>query len=329
MITLREVSDQQARSTPLEPLCNSAFPQACADISSAALPSQGGPSRAQQRTMSGSQRLERILVQLEARSRGLVPFDHHSHLPITRVPFAKVLIAGFLIAIWLVSLACAVLIFLPGHHSSESFGQRLVKSAPLIPSKQSKTPAGPTPREGMSAPSPLIFGSPQPVVRGEKPGVSDSTSLKSSSPVGSYQHHDVVSSHHRIAKVATSKTATSITLLVVPLARWADTRKTKVARGVSDGETVPTSSASPVQAADNLRDRKPSASAVAHKGADGIIDYWMLPHGPFFSEPARVVPIGTSPQGMFVHNLDDGKNYRLTPTGDWYALIVTQTPEKP
>jgi hypothetical protein len=73
---------------------------------------------------------------------------------------------------------------------------------------------------------------------------------------------------------------------------------------------------------DPLLDVRPTELAKAHRSTDGNIDYWVLPHGPFFSEPARVRPIGRSLNGVYVRNMDDGKNYRLTPSGDWYILPV-------
>jgi hypothetical protein len=61
---------------------------------------------------------------------------------------------------------------------------------------------------------------------------------------------------------------------------------------------------------------KPSDSAVAHKTSDGTIDYWLVPRGPD-QAPNKVLAIGTSTEGVVVHNLEDGKDYTLTPSGEW------------
>jgi hypothetical protein len=61
---------------------------------------------------------------------------------------------------------------------------------------------------------------------------------------------------------------------------------------------------------------KPTESAVPHKSADGTIDYWLVPRGAD-QAPSKVLPIGTSAEGVVVHNLDDGRDYTLTPSGEW------------
>jgi hypothetical protein len=61
---------------------------------------------------------------------------------------------------------------------------------------------------------------------------------------------------------------------------------------------------------------KPTESAVAHKSDDGTIDYWLVPRGPELVQ-TKVLPIGTSAEGVVVHNLEDGKDYTLTPSGEW------------
>jgi hypothetical protein len=69
-------------------------------------------------------------------------------------------------------------------------------------------------------------------------------------------------------------------------------------------------------------DVKPSDSAVPHRGADGLIDYWLVPRGAEKSA-AKVLPIGTSPEGVVVHSIDDGKDYTLTPNGEWRNGAMT------
>jgi hypothetical protein len=61
---------------------------------------------------------------------------------------------------------------------------------------------------------------------------------------------------------------------------------------------------------------KPTESAVAHKSGDGTIEYWLVPRGPDQVQ-TKVLPIGTSAEGVVIHNLEDGKDYTLTPSGEW------------
>lgn len=61
---------------------------------------------------------------------------------------------------------------------------------------------------------------------------------------------------------------------------------------------------------------KPTDAATPHKNNDGTVDYWFVPRGGE-ELPSRVLPIGTSADGVVVHNLEDGKDYTLTPGGEW------------
>jgi hypothetical protein len=65
-----------------------------------------------------------------------------------------------------------------------------------------------------------------------------------------------------------------------------------------------------------ILDIKPAESAVAHKSDDGTIDYWLVPRGAEQVQ-TKVLPIGTSAEGVVIHNLEDGKDYTLTPNGEW------------
>jgi hypothetical protein len=66
---------------------------------------------------------------------------------------------------------------------------------------------------------------------------------------------------------------------------------------------------------------KPSESAVPHKSDDGTIDYWLVPRGAEQVQ-TKVLPVGTSPEGVVVHNLEDGKDYTLTPSGEWRTSVI-------
>jgi hypothetical protein len=68
-------------------------------------------------------------------------------------------------------------------------------------------------------------------------------------------------------------------------------------------------------------DLKPNDMAVPHRGADGAIDYWLVPRGTDKPQ-AKVLTIGTSVEGVVVHNLEDGKDYTLTPAGEWRSGSV-------
>jgi hypothetical protein len=65
-----------------------------------------------------------------------------------------------------------------------------------------------------------------------------------------------------------------------------------------------------------ILDTNPTDSAKPHIAADGTTDYWLVPRGA--DKPAtKVLPIGGSAEGVVVHNLEDGRDYTVTPSGEW------------
>lgn len=66
------------------------------------------------------------------------------------------------------------------------------------------------------------------------------------------------------------------------------------------------------------------AGALAHQ-SQGVIDYWMVPR--MFTSGERVVkvfPYGVNSIGVKVHDIEDGMDYILTPTGQWTAALEQQ-----
>jgi len=61
---------------------------------------------------------------------------------------------------------------------------------------------------------------------------------------------------------------------------------------------------------------RPTLAAKEHKDVFGNIDYWTVPR-PGQQGTVNVVPIDLSADGVVVRNLEDGKNYTLTPQGEW------------
>ncbi len=103
----------------------------------------------------------------------------------------------------------------------------------------------------------------------------------------------------------------------------------KIATKVNDDHGAEKSDASSSVAAASLPknwhkvlDLKPTESAIAHKGADGTVDYWLVARGAD-TPPSKVLPIGTSADGVLIHNLEDGKDYTITPAGEWRSGSLT------
>jgi hypothetical protein len=63
---------------------------------------------------------------------------------------------------------------------------------------------------------------------------------------------------------------------------------------------------------------KPTHAALPHKAPDGTIDYWLVARGAS-QRPTKVQPIARSVDGVVIFNLEDGKNYIVTPLGEWRA----------
>jgi len=58
--------------------------------------------------------------------------------------------------------------------------------------------------------------------------------------------------------------------------------------------------------------------SVPHHNSQGETDYWLVPRVlPSGGHFARVEPYGATSLGVKVHNMEDGKDYILTPQGGW------------
>jgi hypothetical protein len=58
--------------------------------------------------------------------------------------------------------------------------------------------------------------------------------------------------------------------------------------------------------------------SVAHHNSQGETDYWMVPRVlPSGEHYVKVEPYGTTSLGVKVHNMEDGREYILTPQGGW------------
>ena len=85
-----------------------------------------------------------------------------------------------------------------------------------------------------------------------------------------------------------------------------------------------TTSTSPIASSSNLHRHEfdlsiplPDGSAAHHNSQDET-DYWLVPRVlPSGGHFARVEPYGNTSLGVKVHNMEDGKDYILTPQGGW------------
>jgi hypothetical protein len=228
-------------------------------------------------------RVERLITQLEARSMALVPYNY-ANLRDAPAPKAnRALLASSLVAIWLSTLVFAVAYM------------RFANQPPLM---AERAPASPL----------IIPTAPDP------------------------QEQKVASSVDHLAKalVSSSERLNQIEAAMERSNRDLQRMSTKVAN--EKYRPVPSSpkpaameaAAAPSEpAAGNLPknwhrviDLKPNDMAVPHRTADGSIDYWLVPRGTDKPQ-AKVLTIGTSVEGVVVHNLEDGKDYTLTPSGEW------------
>jgi hypothetical protein len=230
-------------------------------------------------------RIRRLIVQLEAQPTASVLSDCH-RLDITPGPRNKALLVLALTAVWLSALSLALAWIPLTGNASQTVEQISLHTQRLIP-----FPHESQNRNGFTLVGQRARASATSSVRLDR--TKKSTNLRGDDPRRGQE---------RVMPQSTSAKGKSPKL-----------QSTSVAASEAVGRS---------EASDPLRDTKPTESAVAHTAPNGTIDYWMLPHGPFFSDPARVVPIGRSPNGVYVHNLEDGRNYRLTRSGDWYILVV-------
>jgi len=56
--------------------------------------------------------------------------------------------------------------------------------------------------------------------------------------------------------------------------------------------------------------------AIVHHNAKGRADYWIVER-PGEATRVRVIPYGFTRLGAAIHNINDGRDYILTPSGGW------------
>lgn len=232
------------------------------------------------------QRVERLLAQLEARSMALVPYGYGNlrEVPAPRKSNTP-LLAGVLVAIWLTTMILAIAYIRYVGHSPFS-SERDPVTVPTV----------------TVAPEPV-----QPAPRNTDSVDRLAQALVTSSERMNQLEAAVEKSNRDLQKVATKVNASA-----------AANEQTVRA------DTSAATTASLPRNWHKVLDVRPTESAVAHKGADGAVDYWIVSHGAD-APPSKVLPIGTSAEGVLIHNLDDGKDYTITPSGEWRSGSLNPT----
>jgi hypothetical protein len=230
-------------------------------------------------------RVERLLNQLEARSMALVPYGYGT---LREIPVQKpntALIAGVLVILWLSSVALAIAYI------------RYANPAPISD----------------RAAAPLVI-----------PGEADPQEQKVARSVD-HLAKALISSSERMNELQAAMERSNLDLQRIA---------SKVSEGPKAASAAPINDAAVTTPAAGLAaealpknwhkvlDIKPTEAAVPHKGGDGLIDYWLVQRGAD-TAPVKILPIGTSPEGVVIHSLDDGKDYTLTPAGEWRTGALT------
>ena len=230
-------------------------------------------------TLEEVTRVERLLSQLEARSLALVPYGYGT---LREVPARKSnsgLIAGALVAIWLSTMILGVAYIRYVHTGSE----RAAATAPLV-----IPPPDADPQVANS------------VDHLAKALVSSSERMNALQAAMERSNRDLQRMATKVNNTEPSKAA--------PAAAKNDAEDAAPAGATADAKLP--------KNWHKVLELKPTDAATPHKTADGSIDYWLVPNASG-AAPSKVLPIGTSAEGVVVHNLEDGKDYTLTPSGEW------------
>jgi len=235
-------------------------------------------------------RVERLLAQLEARSMALVPYGYGA---LREVPAKRPntgLIAGILVAIWLSILVLGIAYI------------RYNRIAP--PVDRAASPA-----------TPLII-----------PSSADAVDQKMASSVD-HLAKALVSSSERLNELqaAMERSNRDMQRMATKVNDHPKPASSPVPKMDASEIATPSGSAAELTLPKNwhrVLDVKPTDSAIPHKGDDGTLDYWLVPRG-IDKTQTKVLPIGTSPEGVVVHNLEDGRDYTLTPSGEWRNGAIT------
>ena len=231
-------------------------------------------------TLEEVQRVERLLAQLEARSMALVPYGYGN---LREVPTPRrsntALLAGVLVAAWLTMMILGVAYI------------RYVGHSPFS-----------SERDSAANPPPVTIA-PEPAT--QEPKSADSVDRLAQALVSSSERMNQLQAAVEKSNRDLQKIATKVNDEHAAVPSSAET---------TDGSTVTVPSLP--KNWHKILDIKPTDSAVAHKGADGSVDYWIVTRG-VDTPPSKVLPIGTTADGVVIHNLEDGKDYTITPTGEW------------
>jgi hypothetical protein len=61
-------------------------------------------------------------------------------------------------------------------------------------------------------------------------------------------------------------------------------------------------------------------NVIVHHNEDGVMDYWLVPRIVSGSRTLiKLMPISQTNMGIFVHSIDEVRDYVITPSGDWLA----------
>ncbi len=234
-------------------------------------------------------RVERLLAQLEARSMALVPYGYGT---LREVPAKRPntgVIAAVLVAMWLTILVLGIA-YIRYNRLAQSLDRAAAPAAPLI------IPSAADPVDQKMATS---------VDHLTQALVSSSERLNEMQAALERSNKDI------------QRIAAKVSDHAKPVAAAPRTEPLEIGPAASSTTelTLPKSW-------HRVLDIKPADTAVAHKGDDGTLDYWLVPRGADKTQ-IKVLPIGTSPEGVVVHNLEDGKDYTLTPAGEWRNGAMT------
>jgi hypothetical protein len=229
-------------------------------------------------------RMERLLSQLEARSMALVPYGYGALRELPARKANHTLLAVVLVAIWLSTVVLAIAYI--RYNRPGSVADRGVSGAPLV------IPSDADPQE-----------------------------------------QKVASSVDHLAKalVSSSERMNELQAAMERSNRDLQRMAVKVGdrpKGAANGIKAAGADGLPAVGAEDvpknwhkILEIKPTETAVPHKGDDGTIDYWLVPRGAEQVQ-TKVLPIGTSAEGVVIHNLEDGKDYTLTPSGEWRSGAI-------
>ncbi len=227
-------------------------------------------------------RVEQLLAQLEARSMALVPYVYKAP---TEEPAKKANVwpvAGGLLCLWLSTLLLGISYISFKRPAPVPVVERITTAAPLV------IPSVPDQQEQNVANS---------VDHLAKALAASSERLNQIEVELEKSNRDM---RHLATKVNSGQTATipaSAEIAVSPAPSVTDSSLTKRPYPVME--------------------LKPTDAATPHRTADGSIDYWLVARSAD-KEPAKVLPVATSADGVVIYNLEDGKNYTLTPQGEWH-----------